>query len=364
MSRIKKNQIKKIQTEKNTNLSLTCILWLLFGGAAMAAMLYVAYSKPIVIMDVEGEQTDISGGEERRGARNRKLLLQENGEAADSIFIPLTKGTKAENVVMENHYMEQELWICLEGVEDGFYEENAVYGDLAPVRDGYCMSRRDAAVLKLKMDGVLEYKSTMENDTLAIVYYEPKELYRLIAVIDPVAGGGDAGARADGVMEKELALETAKLLQKKLEKEDIKLYFTRLEDKQVAPKDRIALAKEVQADLFLSIGVCLDEENPDLYGIQSYYNEAYYIPEFGNVELADAVTRNVTIKAGNRALGLLPAGENSVLREMNIPAAQICLGYLSNEKERALLRQEGYLEKLAEGLADALLEVYTMKNGG
>ena len=44
------------------------------------------------------------------------------------------------------------------------------------------------------------------------------------------------------------------------------------------------------------------------------------------------------------------------MREINIPAAQLSAGYLSNGEERDLLRQEAYLEKVAEGVIDAIEE--------
>ena len=52
----------------------------------------------------------------------------------------------------------------------------------------------------------------------------------------------------------------------------------------------------------------------------------------------------------------VPAEEDSILREINIPAAQLSAGYLSNGEERDLLRQEAYLEKVAEGVIDAIEE--------
>lgn len=72
--------------------------------------------------------------------------------------------------------------------------------------------------------------------------------------------------------------------------------------------------------------------------------------------MADIVTKAVTIASSNRALGLVPAEEDSILREINIPAAQLSAGYLSNGEERDLLRQEAYLEKVAEGVIDAIEE--------
>ena len=68
------------------------------------------------------------------------------------------------------------------------------------------------------------------------------------------------------------------------------------------------------------------------------------------------MTKEVTLAASNRALGLEQADTGSILKQVNIPAAEIVLGYLSNPKESYLLQQEDYCEKLAEGIAKALHE--------
>jgi N-acetylmuramoyl-L-alanine amidase len=96
-----------------------------------------------------------------------------------------------------------------------------------------------------------------------------------------------------------------------------------------------------------------------LHGISGEYNDEYYIPEFGNLQWADCVTRQVTVAASNRAVGLFPATEEDVLWEIAIPSARISLGYVTNAAERQLLIQENYQKKLAQGIAEAINEVYT-----
>lgn len=343
---------------KKGNLVMTFVLWMVFGCVGMALMLYAASRKTIVIADVLQEQpeeaTELAGRPD-----GKQLLLQNDDEEVHSISIPLAKGTKAESVVMENRYMEQELWIYLQDADVDFYTENKICGDIAPVLGGFCEEKPDGVVLKLQMSEVLEYRSTMENNALQIAFCEPKELYHMIVVVDPVGGGSDCGKFVDDFSEKTVTLEVAKCLQKKLEQDGIRLYFTRLEDEFVTNEDRCRLVESVDANLYIGIGVSVDAKDVNKYGIQSYYNEAYFIPEFGNVETADILTRNVTIAAGNRANGLFPAEEESILQEIHIPAAQVSLGYLTNPQENALLRQEEYQEKLAEGLAEAIMEVYT-----
>ena len=108
--------------------------------------------------------------------------------------------------------------------------------------------------------------------------------------------------------------------------------------------------------LYLEIGLSSDPENTSVYGISGEYNDEYYIPEFGNLQWADCVTRQA---ASNRAVGLFPATEEDVLWEIAIPSARISLGYVTNAAERQLLIQEDYQKKLAQGIAEAINEVYT-----
>uniref|UniRef100_UPI004056EC38 N-acetylmuramoyl-L-alanine amidase family protein n=1 Tax=Acetatifactor sp. TaxID=1872090 RepID=UPI004056EC38 len=357
MDKVKERDFKK------ENMIITLVLWILLACGCMAVMLYVAARKTIVIADTICEDTgELEESVIAQISDKTELLIQAQEEGDGSIRIPLMKGTKAENVVMENRYMERELWIYLKGVEEAFYTENMLYGDLQTLVSGHCESSSDGVILKLNMSSVQEYRSTMESDMLVIACYKPEELYEQIVVVDPYGGGSETGNLVGSYKEKEIVLQVAKQLQKQVEQENIKIYFTRLEDEFVSYDERLDLVEEVNADLFIGISACADTERPEAYGIHGFYNENYFIPGFGNVQLADVLTRNVTVTASNRAIGITPAEEGSILQDVKIPAAEICVGYLSNEQEGALLSQQHYQEKLAEGLANAILEVYTNKD--
>lgn len=338
---------------KKDNMLITLIMWLVLGGICMSAMLITASHKTIVIADTAKEPGSLSENIEQMtaGGQGMPLLLQEDSSVSNSLRIPLKKGMKAENVVMENRYMDKELWIYIYGTEASLYDTNALTGDIAPIEEGCFEAQRKGIILKLRMSEVFEYRSTLENDTLIITYTYPQELYEQIVVIDTVAEG--AG--------KNTVMQVARLLQETFNQPEVKLYFTSLEDTSISEQKRLELVENVKADFYLGICVTADEEKPEAYGIQSFYNEEYFIPDFGNVDLADAVTRNVTVAVKNRALGLVAAEEDSILRKLKIPAAQVSLGYVTNEKEFSLLKQESYQEKLAEGIANAIVEVYTNK---
>lgn len=356
---------KKIMRDaRRDNMLITAVLWSVFGVCAMAIMIFTASRKTIIIANVDQEQVGISqhmGEDDSVPGKELSLRLQD--APRDNFHIPLAKGVKAEDVVMENRYMEHELWIYIENVEKDFYENNAIYGDTARVQAGYFEKQKNGVILKLQMTGVYEYNSTMEGDNLTLVSYEPWEVYEHIVVIDPIGGGDNKGIVAGEVVEKDVALQVAKLLQKKMNTDACKLYFTRLSDEDVELERRAMLAKEVRADCYIALGISANEEQPQLYGIEGKYNDTYFIPEFGNVALADVLTRNVTIASSNRAVGLVPIEESGedVLSYVTVPAAEISMGYATNEQENALLRQENYQDKLAQGLAEAIAEVYTNK---
>lgn len=339
------------------NMKAVCVVWAVFFSACMTVMLLFASNKTIVIADVSQEQSGLPVNPVQSGqaSSNGELRVSKTYGVEGSLRIPLPKGIKAENVIMENRYMDRELWLYIQGGAVEFYEENEVSGDISPVLSGWSEEQEDGILLKLKMNRVLEYRSTMEGNALTIVWYEPDELYECIVVLDAAGGGGETGISDFGLSEKDVTLQVARQVQKKFALQDVRLYLTRTEDTEVSLSDRVRLADEVRADLYIRLCVSA-EDTSDIYGICGIYNEEYFIPGFGNADLADIVTREVTIASSNRAVGLEEAGEQSILRSLHMPAAEISLGYLSNPQEEYLLGQESYQEKLADGIVNAIEE--------
>ena len=332
---------------------ITLALWMVLCIAAMAVMLQLSAHKTIVIADVPQDQPGLVAD---TAHVEHALTLHQTENAGGRFMIPLPGGVRAEDVIIENRYMERELWIHIRSDNSYFYGENAVSGDISAILEGRYEVQPDGVLLKFTMDSLQEYRSTMNDNILQVAGCRPGDMYPFIVVIDPVGGGSDSGLCGYVYREKELALQIADLVQKECALPDVKLYFTRTEDVEVSAEERIALVRDVGADLYIRIGAAENPAEEGIYGIQSYYNEEYFIPGFGNVDLADIVTKSVTIAASNRALGLIPAEEDSILKEIPVPAVQLSVGYLSNDKERNLLQQEAYLEKVAEGIVNAIKE--------
>ncbi|MCM1024815.1 MAG: N-acetylmuramoyl-L-alanine amidase [Roseburia sp.] len=338
---------------RKENMKAVCAVWTLIFTGCMAVMLLFASKKAIVIADVPQEQPGLSGNSPQQDAavRQARLRLEQESGVGGSFRIPLPKEIRAENITMENRYMSKELWLYIQGGEEDFFTENAVSGDISGLLSGRCEEQEDGVILKLSLSRVMEYRSTLEGGVLKIVWYEPHELYDYVVVLDPAweTAGIEKAPGAD------ITLQVAKQVQKKLALENVRLYLVRPDEKEAASGDRTAFAEEVKADLYLRLSVS-EADTEESYGIQGFYNDEYFIPEFGNADLADLLTRSVTVAASNRAVGLNRAGEGSILKELRIPAAEVSLGYLSNPQEKYLLEQEAYQEKLADGILGAVSE--------
>ncbi len=350
----------KTKDYQKENKIITLILWVLICGVSISAMLYVAAHKTIVIADVQsgGQSLNAEAGADATDAieTSYPLTMKEEALTDGSFSIPLDGKTTAEKVVVENRYWDKEIWIYIQGADEKFFAENPIHGDIGHIVKGDCEVQRNRLILKMQMDCIFEYRTIMDGNEMVLTFEEPKDVYEYVIVIDPACGGDETGAVMRGYAEKTLTLQIADMLSEKLKAEGVKLYFTRREDVEVGRRERIALTEELDADMYIGIAANQSEDT-EKYGISAYYNDSYFIPEFGNVQLADVLTRCVTVASSNRAEGIIVAEKDSILQEISLPAAQINVGYLTHPVEGELLGTAEYREKLAQGIADAIMEV-------
>jgi len=230
----------------------------------------------------------------------------------------------------------------------------------------------------------------------------PPERDSWVVVIDAGHGGRDPGAiGVQGTREKDITLAIAKELGKRLERErDIEVVLTRDRDTLIALGDRPRIL-QVQGrsdnppDLFLSIhGNSMPKKPNSTRGVETYFlavakteqarqvalreNSALEFegevrPEdleplqfilsdlqsAGNLResslLAASIDHSMRTSLDAPSLGVRQAGF-VVLVGATIPAVLVEVGYLSNREEEKLLRSSSYQAKIADALADAVVD--------
>lgn len=342
----------------------TAVFSLLFAVAAMGIMIGLSITRVITISEVA--QDEVARGhrpavtqtqtEENGGA----LIFDEaSWEHTDYLCIPLPETGKAEDITIENHYMDREMCVLLKNVESSFYTEHALGGNYTAVSSGEYTETTDGVMLKFRLDGLYEYRTVYEDGGLYISFLNPRELYGRIVVIDPVCGGMNNGNATNGLVEKELTLQIARSLKEKLDDSDIKAYYTRMDDVNPSADKRIGIANEVKADMYIAIAVDAQEDT-SLYGVSTHYQDEYFIPGFGSVELADLLEKETVTAVKTKALGLKKDVANVTLGSATVPAAEIRVGCMTNPQEAILLGREDYIEKIATGIYNAIIDAYDM----
>lgn len=344
----------------------TVIAFALFFVVSMSSILYLSAGKVITITEVaqdEVTEAEKMKAEAEEGQGNSLTFML--GEADTSYLrIPLPKGCKAENIVIENHYMDRQLWLMIQGAEENFYLDNVISGNRKMIREGTfeATTEGEGVKLNLQLTGIYECRTILEDDNLYISFLSPKELYDKIVVIDPACGSIDSGYVDNGMREKDINLQIARKLKEKLDGSDIKAYYTRMDDVNPSEENRIALGNETRADMYIRIQVNSADDS-SVYGTTTIYNGDYFIPGFGSVELADLLEREVVTAVRGKALGLVEAAEEDyTIENATIPAAAVNVGYISNAQEAELLGREEYIDKIATGIYQAILIAYEDEN--
>lgn len=333
---------------------------ILFSAASMAVMLYFSATKTIVIAEEAApERMEL---EQQADSIQKNMLHFQAGGQESGLKIPLPAEIKADDIIIENRYIEHSIHIILTGKYGEFYRQNALVGNDARVESGFLSEEDGITRLQLHMNGLYEHQYMFENGVLQLSFIQPSQLYDRILVLDAACGGADEGHTGNGIREKVIALEIAEKVKEKLDGSNIRVYCTRTDDTALAAEERAAFANELQADMLVSIRAGADENNDRVFGIQAFYNGTYFIPYLGNIELADLLEKNIVTAVGGKANGLFAAeAEDTLLQNAQVPAAAVSIGYLTNAEEAAFLSAPEYQEKLAEGIVNAVNAAFEVK---
>ena len=168
-------------------------------------------------------------------------------------------------------------------------------------------------------------------------------------MLDPGHGGIDPGAVGPGgTHESDVALAIAKKVAAYLPA-PIEVLMTRQDDIDVGLYARPRMANEAEVSLFVSIH-CNAAENRDAVGVETY---ALAVLGSDGARLAEAIQGRVVSLTGAVNRGVKAAGF-AVLREANMPAALVEVGFISNYAEETKLKDAAYQDKIAKGIAGAV----------
>jgi len=166
--------------------------------------------------------------------------------------------------------------------------------------------------------------------------------------LDPGHGGRDPGAVGlSGILEKNVNLHVAKQAAAFF-KDNIQVFMTRDNDTTVELEERSRFVNGKSPDILISIH-CNSAENTRANGLETY---CYKFGGNGEI-LARSIQKSIVSATGLRNRGV-KEGNLHMLRETNMPAVLVELGFLSNREEEALLRSSDFHIKCGRAIAEGI----------
>jgi N-acetylmuramoyl-L-alanine amidase len=168
-------------------------------------------------------------------------------------------------------------------------------------------------------------------------------------VVDAGHGGKDSGAyRRYGPPEKQITLDVAQRLERKLRESQLKTVMTRSSDVFIPLNDRVAIENKQKKAIFVSIHFN-DSRRRGIRGFETYYHSG------ASLELAHRIQEKLMTIPRSANRGVRTANFR-VLRLATFPAVLVECGFLSNRADGNQARDWEYRELLADRIAEAIVE--------
>lgn len=184
---------------------------------------------------------------------------------------------------------------------------------------------------------------------------ERLRLHDMVIAIDAGHGGTNLGAsgKSSKILEKNLTLQYAKVLEKKLQQRGATVVMTRTSDVDVSQPERAALLRKAAPDLLISIHFN-SSGNPVVSGTSTYYRYIGFQP------LTQAILKRM-LELDFNNYGNIGGFNFALSGPTEYPNCLVEVGFLSNEEEEKKLLKKGFDEdvanKICRGIVDWLKSI-------
>lgn len=300
----------------------------LYRGALLAAVIFALVSCVLMISLKSHEGYFDSHG---RIAVRAKTAFNDQNEAAQNdvlkknfpvhiadkpgakLVIPFLTQAHKDKITVSEEFIQNKLVITLEDGASYIKEGTTLTSDSAWTEAVGVYQKDGDLVLEVYYKEPCGYQTTYENKTLTLSFFPLREQYdKVVVLYTPWENRNN------------LLLNEWKQTTRKLEQDyGIKIYSAISVKEQYSGDEAADFANRVHADMM--IGMELVSAVTD--GVVTVCNPAYFIPDFGNVELAALMEQEYAEKTGLAAAGFRDCEEQAWIKKSGVPTAltQLCI---------------------------------------
>lgn len=177
---------------------------------------------------------------------------------------------------------------------------------------------------------------------------------RIVVMVDPGHGGKDPGAVGlNGLREKDVILPISQQVAAILQQQGIQVILTRTSDYFVDLAPRVDMAKQANADLFVSIHANAIARRSDVNGLETYYYS-------NGQRLAQTIHNSILQSMDIKDRGVRQA-RFYVLRNNPMPAVLVEVGFVTGAQDQPRLATPEYQSQMAQAIARGILQ-YIQQN--
>lgn len=177
------------------------------------------------------------------------------------------------------------------------------------------------------------------------------ELKAPAVIIDPGHGGWEPGAGNGSINEKDVVLAISLEIEKVLIQKNIDYYMIRRDDSYLSPADRVKIANEMKASLFVSIHNNSFTDASQT-GILTAYNP--YSPVGKDIA---SIMQSKLRDIGMRDRDIVPRSKLVVLRDTQMPSLLLEIGFISSKKDLALITNPAFQQECAERVVSGIEDI-------
>lgn len=278
------------------------------------------------------------------------------------IVIPKPSGLTANMVTHMDYYFNNYFVITLKGDYSQHFTNNPITYNGSTIKSvKTSVNSAGNTVIKVTTTKLQGYAVVMDPDNIYVDVGNPKDIYKNIVVLDPGHGGAAKGAEHFGYKEKDLNFKILYTLGQKyfnLDTTKLKVYYTRVDDTDMALLDRAGFAAKVGADLFVSLH--MNAAQATVNGTEVFYSSSNNKANKAGLtsqKLAQVLLDNLVSALGTQSRGVKQA-KFVVVHNNTVPAVLIELGFMSNKEELEKLSNEEFQDMAARTIYKTLLQIF------
>lgn len=335
-----------------------CAIWV--GVLTLVVGVGVWFLPKLHERSVQVRERNLSGGEWITFVRPERILSEEAFGKDYQLRIDLPKNVTADDIEIMNDYRNRCIYLSFPTDSSDYFADYDVNWDGTQIEEMYYSQNDGVGQVVFLLDHVYEPQFVVEEHACYMNFQKPKDVFTYVVVVDAGHGGRAGGATRAGYNEKDINLAIVEQLQMLLDDPNVGVYYTRLDDSNPSLEERVGLANELEADLFLSVHC--NTTSKGHYSKTHGTMAMYYADDGANSKLsseskafAKSCRDLVTEQTGGKSLTNRSGNSLYIIRNSKVPATLVEVGFMSNKDELNDLVDENYQALIAKGLYEAIM---------